>query len=174
MKLSISINLIVKKMLGHALFDSIILMDESVCPTAPGDYTSLSAQLEFRAGQSVGSSACANLEIIDDSAVEENEESLTLSLSPDDPSFTTTTIVLATVIIRENDNDGTSCLFYSINGYCDSFLIVAGSIALSSSNYDGYESEGAVSVCAVIMAEALERNITVQLSSQDSTARSKF
>ena len=52
-------------------------------------------------------------------------------------------------------------------------ILVAGSVALNSSNYDGYENEGAVSVCAVIMAEALERNITVQLSSQDSTARSK-
>ena len=52
--------------------------------------------------------------------------------------------------------------------------LVAGSVALNSSNYDGYENEGAVSVCAVIMAEALERSITVQLSSQDSTARSMF
>lgn len=44
---------------------------------------------------------------------------------------------------------------------------------LSSSNYDAFEANGTVSVCAVIMAEALERTIIVQLSSQDSTATSK-
>lgn len=53
-------------------------------------------------------------------------------------------------------------------------FIVAGSIALNPSNYDAFEADGAVSVCAVIMAEALERTIIVQLSSQDSTARSKY
>lgn len=51
---------------------------------------------------------------------------------------------------------------------------VARSIVLTSSNYDAFEPDGAVSVCAVITAEALERRIIVQLSSQDSTARSKF
>ena len=50
---------------------------------------------------------------------------------------------------------------------------VAGSILLTSSNYEAFEADGAVSVCAVVMAEALERRIIVQLSSQDSTARSK-
>ena len=79
--------------------------------TARSDYASLSTQLEFRAGQSVGGVACANLEIIDDNVVEESEESLTLSLSPDDPSFTTTTTTHATVVIRENDNDGTRLNF---------------------------------------------------------------
>ena len=78
---------------------------------AHSDYASLSAQLEFRAGQSVGSVACANLEIIDDNVVEESEEALTLSLLPDDPSFITTTTTHATVIIRENDNDGTRLSF---------------------------------------------------------------
>ena len=50
---------------------------------------------------------------------------------------------------------------------------VAGSILLTSSNYEAFEADGAVSVCAVVMAEALERRIIVQLSSQDSTARSE-
>lgn len=54
------------------------------------------------------------------------------------------------------------------------FFTVAGSITLTSSNYDAFEPDGAVSVCAVIMAEALERRIVVQLSSQDSTARSEL
>ena len=44
---------------------------------------------------------------------------------------------------------------------------------LNSSNYNAFEADGTVSVCAVIMAEALERTIVVQLSSQDSTATSK-
>jgi hypothetical protein len=44
---------------------------------------------------------------------------------------------------------------------------------LSFSNYDAFEASGTVNVCAVIMAEAIERKIIVQLSSQDSTARSK-
>lgn len=51
---------------------------------------------------------------------------------------------------------------------------VASSIALNSSNFDAFEADGVVSVCAVITAEALERTIIVQLSSQDSTARSKY
>ena len=51
--------------------------------------------------------------------------------------------------------------------------VVAASIVLTSSNYDAYEADGDVSVCAVIMAEALERRVVVHLSSQDSTARSK-
>lgn len=50
---------------------------------------------------------------------------------------------------------------------------VAGSILLTSSNYEAFEADGAVSVCAVVMAEALERRIIVQLSSQDSTAGSE-
>ena len=50
---------------------------------------------------------------------------------------------------------------------------VAGSIILTSLNYDAFEANGTVSVCAVIMVEAIERTIIVQLSSQDSTARSK-
>lgn len=52
------------------------------------------------------------------------------------------------------------------------FFIVVGSIVLSSSNYNAFEANGTVSVCAVIMAEALERAIVVQLTSQDSTATS--
>jgi hypothetical protein len=49
---------------------------------------------------------------------------------------------------------------------------VARSILLTSSNYDAFEANETVSVCAVIMAEAIERSIIVQLNSQDSTARS--
>ena len=52
-------------------------------------------------------------------------------------------------------------------------FLVVGSIVLSSSNYDAFEANGTVSVCAVIMAEAIERTIIVQLTSQDSTATSK-
>lgn len=55
-----------------------------------------------------------------------------------------------------------------------SFLAVVGSIVLNSTNYNAFEADGAVSVCAVIMAEALQRTIIVQLTSQDSTARSKY
>ena len=51
---------------------------------------------------------------------------------------------------------------------------VEDSIALTLSNFDAYESEEEVDVCAVIMADALERDIIVHLTSQDSTARSKY
>ena len=44
---------------------------------------------------------------------------------------------------------------------------------LSSPNYDAFEANGTVSICAVIMAEAIETTVNVQFSSQDSTARSK-
>ena len=54
------------------------------------------------------------------------------------------------------------------------FYTVVGSIVLNSLNYDAFEADGVVSVCTVITAEALERTIIVQLSSQDSTARSKY
>ena len=47
------------------------------------------------------------------------------------------------------------------------------SIALTSNNYDAFESNGGVNVCAVIAAMALERSLTVLLSSQDGTARSE-
>lgn len=50
---------------------------------------------------------------------------------------------------------------------------VAGSIILTSLNYDAFEANGTVSVCAVIMAEAIERPVIVHLSSQDSAATSK-
>ena len=51
--------------------------------------------------------------------------------------------------------------------------IVFGSVVLSS-NYDAFEANGTVTVCAVITAQAIgEITITVHLSSQDSTATSK-
>ena len=52
-------------------------------------------------------------------------------------------------------------------------FLVVGNIVLSSTNYDTFEADGTVSVCAMIMAEAIETMIIVQLSSQDSTAISK-
>lgn len=73
----------------------------------PGDYISLNMQLLFEIGQTAGAIVCANLTIIDDNVVEENEESLTLSLSADDPPVTTITASSAVAVIRENDNDGT-------------------------------------------------------------------
>lgn len=53
-------------------------------------------------------------------------------------------------------------------------FVVEDSIALTLSNFDAYESEEEVDVCVVIMADALERDIIVHLTSQDSTARSKY
>ena len=57
---------------------------------------------------------------------------------------------------------------------CTRWYVVAGSISLTMADYDAFESDGEVSVCAVLNAEALERRIIVQLSSQDSTAQSKI
>jgi hypothetical protein len=49
-------------------------------------------------------------------------------------------------------------------------ILVAGSVALTSTNFDAFESNRGVNICVVINATALERNITVLLSSQDGTA----
>ena len=57
---------------------------------------------------------------------------------------------------------------------CIHWYVVAGSISLTMADYDAFESDREVSVCAVLNAEALERRIIVQLSSQDSTAQSKI
>ena len=50
---------------------------------------------------------CETIDIVDDNVVEENEESLALSLSPYDPSVTLITAPFATIIIKEDANDGT-------------------------------------------------------------------
>ena len=64
----------------------------------------------FGVGSSTGAVACADFLVMDDNVVEESEEALTLTMSADDPPVTTTTAVLASVFIRENDNDGKSKL----------------------------------------------------------------
>ena len=50
---------------------------------------------------------------------------------------------------------------------------MAGSVALTSTNFDAFESNRGVNVCVVMNATALERNLTVLLSSQDGTATSE-
>ena len=50
------------------------------------------------------------------------------------------------------------------------FESVPGSIMFNSSDYIAYESERGLSVCATVMADALGRPITVQLTTQDSSA----
>ena len=52
-------------------------------------------------------------------------------------------------------------------------ILVAGSVALTSTNFDAFESNRGVNICIVINATALERNITVLISSQDGTASSE-
>ena len=52
-------------------------------------------------------------------------------------------------------------------------ILVAGSVSLTSANYDAFESNGGVNVCVTINATALERNLTLLLSSQDGTATSE-
>ena len=51
--------------------------------------------------------------------------------------------------------------------------LVPGSIVFASANYDAFESHGSVDVCVTITAVALERNLTILLSSQDDTATSE-
>ena len=60
----------------------------------------------FSVGTSTGAVVCTDLQVTDDNVVEEDEETLTLTMSADDPPVTTTTTLVATVSIRENDNDG--------------------------------------------------------------------
>ena len=43
--------------------------------SAPGDYSALNTQLVFTDGQTTGALVCATLDIINDTVVEENEES---------------------------------------------------------------------------------------------------
>lgn len=76
--------------------------------TAPNDYTSVSAQLVFVIGQNAthNSLACGTIDIVDDNVVEVNEESLTVSISANDPSVTLITVPSAVIIINEDDNDG--------------------------------------------------------------------
>ena len=52
-------------------------------------------------------------------------------------------------------------------------ILVAGSVALTSTNFDAFESNRGVNICVVINATALERSLTVLLSSQDGTASSE-
>ena len=74
--------------------------------SAPGDYEVLNTQLVFAIGSSTGAVVCADLQVIDDNVIEEDEEILTLTMSADDPPVTVTTVLVAAVTIRENDNDG--------------------------------------------------------------------
>lgn len=60
----------------------------------------------FTDGQTAGAVVCATLDIINDNVVEDNEESLMVSLSADNPLVTTVTASSATIVTRENDNDG--------------------------------------------------------------------
>ena len=60
----------------------------------------------FTTGQITDALVCTSLDVIDDNVVEMNEESLALLMSADDPSVTTITVSSATIVIRENDNDG--------------------------------------------------------------------
>ena len=72
----------------------------------------------FVGGQSVGAVVCANLDVIDDNVVEMNEESLTVTLMADDPPVTTVTASSATIVIRENDNDGKFSRKHIIQQHC--------------------------------------------------------
>ena len=74
--------------------------------TALGDYSALNTQLVFTTGQIIDALVCTSFDVIDDNVVEMNEESLTLLMSADDSSVTTITASSATIVIRENDNDG--------------------------------------------------------------------
>ena len=60
----------------------------------------------FGIGTSTGAVACADLLVMDDNVVEEDQETLTLTMSADDPPVTTTIALTATVSIGESDNDG--------------------------------------------------------------------
>ena len=62
----------------------------------------------FGIGASTGAVACADLLVSDDNVVEEDQETLTLTMSADDPPVTTTTALTASVSIGESDNDGMS------------------------------------------------------------------
>ena len=67
----------------------------------------------FGIGVSTGAVACADLLVTDDNVVEEDYETLTLTMSADDPPVTTTTALTAIVYIGESDNDGINDFMYS-------------------------------------------------------------
>ena len=66
----------------------------------------LNAILVFTSGQTVGDEACANLDIVDDTAVERDGEDIILLLSPVEPDVTVVTVSSTSVAINENNNDG--------------------------------------------------------------------
>lgn len=52
-------------------------------------------------GQAAGSVVCAELDVVDDNVVEVDEETLSVSMSPDNPLVTTVTASSTTVTIKE-------------------------------------------------------------------------
>ena len=67
----------------------------------------------FGIGASTGEVACADLLVTDDNVVEVDQETLTLTMSADDPPVTTTIALTATVSIGESDNDGMNEFMFS-------------------------------------------------------------
>ena len=75
---------------------------------APDDYLIEKSQEEvvFMDGQMAGSLACAQIQVVDDNVIEPDEETVSVSISSKSPTVTVITVASATLIIKENDNDG--------------------------------------------------------------------
>ena len=79
-----------------------------VYSTVPAqDYQSVNTQLTFTSGQTNGGTQCTNLQVLDDSILE-SDENFTLQLSADDTSLATITTGTdsSVVIIGEDPTDG--------------------------------------------------------------------
>ena len=141
--------------------------------TGPDDYSILSEQLTFISGSTSGDSICRDIQIEQDSIPETFERFnivLTADGSPD---------MIATVLI--NDDDGkshsllkTECLSDGCEPLSLPFYPVA-VIGLEESAYSVLESDGFVTVCAVLLPQGAElgRDVRFNFDVQDGSATSK-
>ena len=122
---------------------TFILSSESGSATSPADYTDIQVDLAF---DSSTRRACADIPIIDDDTVEE-QENFTIIVSGDDPDID---FGPATSVVTIVDND----------------IVVIG---FEMETYRGDEGT-TVEVCAVVIDGALERSTAVEVFTADLTA----
>ena len=91
---------------GRLMHYELFCFTSHFAHVAPNDYVALNAMLVFTSGQTVGDVACANLDIVNDTAVERDGEDIILLLSPVEPAVTVVTASSTSVVIDENNNDG--------------------------------------------------------------------
>ena len=124
-------------------------LDGSATSTTPADYSTISLLLTF--DQST-SRVCADVAIIDDALVE-NDETFTVMIGGGDSGVTFVTPTSAVVDIIDNDK---------------------ASIGFEANSYQGNEG-GQVEVCTAVQGSgSLDRMVTVSISTVDRSARGQL